>query len=107
VRGLCINPAPPPSGNAILIRSSNNVIAGNYLGSNAAGTAAGPGNGVSGRIAGGAGAADNNRIGGTTSADRNVLSGNALDGIMISGGTGGAANNPLPGNQHRGGPPLH
>jgi hypothetical protein len=98
IRGLVINRAPPPSGNAILVRSSNNVIAGNYLGTNVAGTAAGPGNGVGVRISGGAGAANDNRVGGTTPADRNVLSGNALDGVMISGGSGGAANNVVQGN---------
>jgi CSLREA domain-containing protein len=98
IRGLVINRAPPPSGNAILVRSSNNVIAGNYLGTNVAGTAAGPGNGVGVRISGGAGASSNNRIGGTTSADRNVISANNLDGVMISGGSGGAANNLVQGN---------
>jgi parallel beta-helix repeat protein len=98
IRGLVINRAPPPSGNAILVRSSNNVIAGNYLGTNAAGTAPGSGNGVGVRISGGASAANDNRVGGATAADRNVLSANNLDGVMISGGVGGAANNVVQGN---------
>ena len=98
IRGLVINRTPPPSGNGILVRSSNNVIAGNYLGTNLAGNAAGPGNGVGVRIGDASGATNNNRVGGTTAADRNLLSGNALDGIMIVGGTGGAANNLVQGN---------
>ena len=100
IRGLVINRAPPPSGNAILIQSSNNVVAGNYLGTNVAGTGtpASSGNGVGVRINGGAGAANNNRVGGTTVADRNVISANNVDGIMINGGSGGAANNVVQGN---------
>src|SRR5262249_43981380 len=70
IRGLVINSFT--SGNAIRIQSSNNdVIAGNYLGTNAAGTAA-LGNQVGVYIQIGT----NDRIGGTVAADRNVISGN-------------------------------
>ena len=79
--------------------SSNNVIAGNYLGTNVTGTAA-AGN-VVGVFIGGVTAdpTDNNRVGGTTAADRNVISGNSVDGIQINDGAGGAAaNNVVQGN---------
>ena len=70
-------------GNGILLSSANvfdNTIAGNYIGTNAAGTAAiANANGV--QIAG---AAIDNTIGGTTAAARNVISGNTGTGVSIS-----------------------
>ncbi len=96
IRGLCINRSP---GNAIrMLGSSNNVIAGNFLGTNLAGTAVGPGNVVGVYIGGSATPTNNNLIGGTNPADRNLLSGNLVDGIQINGGSGGAANNLVRGN---------
>jgi hypothetical protein len=99
VRGLIINRAPV-SGIRVL-GSSNNVIAGNVLGTNLA-SAAGLGN-VNGIHLGNSGGnnADNNLIGGTTLADANVISGNTV-GIFIDGGIGGggvkAALNRIQGN---------
>ena len=96
IRGLVINRCP-----LIAIRiagSSNNVIAGNFLGTNLAGTAAGPGNQVGVSIGLSAVATNGNRVGGTAAADRNVISGNTTDGIQINAGSGGAANNVVEGN---------
>lgn len=63
------------------------TIAGCYIGTNAAGTAA-VANGFSGiEIASGA---SGNRIGGSSASDRNVISGNTTQGIYINGsGTNG------------------
>ncbi|HEY6508524.1 MAG TPA: DUF2341 domain-containing protein, partial [Vicinamibacterales bacterium] len=66
--------------------SSNNVVVGNFLGTNATGTAA-KGNLVGVRVS-----TSNNTIGGTTAADRNIISGNTLDGVQISGVNGGTGN---------------
>ena len=83
LRGLIIN----RFGNTgISLESNGNTVAGNYIGINAAGTAASPNalfgvavqNGGSGNI-----------IGGIAATDRNVISGNTADGIIIVGGTGG------------------
>ncbi|MEG3876045.1 DUF4347 domain-containing protein, partial [Microcoleus sp. herbarium7] len=83
LRGLIIN----RFGNTgISLESNGNTVAGNYIGTNAPGTAALPNalfgvavqNGGSGNI-----------IGGIAAADRNVISGNTADGIIIVGGTGG------------------
>ena len=91
VRGLCINRSP---GTAIrLLGTSNNVVAGNFLGTDLAGTAAGTGNQVGVYIGASAVATNDNRIGGTAAADRNVISANTVDGIQINAGSGGAANN--------------
>ncbi|HKE56253.1 MAG TPA: C25 family cysteine peptidase, partial [Pyrinomonadaceae bacterium] len=79
VRGLIINRF---GGNGISIQnagSSGNLIAGNFIGTNAAGTAAST-NGLNGIFISGA---PNNTIGGTTTADRNVISGNTQNGIAI------------------------
>lgn len=70
--------------------SSNNVIRGNYIGTNAAGNAALPNrdNGITVF-------SPSNRIGGTAAGAGNVISGNRADGIRISG----AANNVVEGNR--------
>ena len=61
--------------------TSGNVVAGNYLGLNAAGTAA-VANGWSGvQLFGGA---QGNTIGGPTAAARNVISGNSFQGVLLS-----------------------
>ena len=68
-----------------------NLIEGNYIGTNAGGTAAAA-NGFGIVIASSA----NNTIGGTTAASRNLISGNNFDGINVSGA--GATGNLILGN---------
>jgi hypothetical protein len=69
------------SANIFIEGTNNNTIAGNFIGTNAAGTAA-----VGGRIGVWVyDGAQNNTIGGTTAADRNVISGNSDDGVLLSG----------------------
>jgi hypothetical protein len=64
----------------IMSGSESNVVLGNLIGTNAAGTAA-LGNGLSGvRISNGS---DANTVGGTVAGARNVLSGNENNGIVI------------------------
>ena len=70
---------------------TGNVLLGNYIGTNAAGTAALP-NGFSGINVFTA----NNTIGGTSAAARNVISGNTGFGILIQTNT--ATNNTVQGN---------
>ncbi len=84
VRGLVLNhfDADLFGSTAIRIASSNNLIAGNFIGSNAAGTAA-VHNHAGIRITAGA----NNVIGGTTPAERNVIAGSATPNAP-SGGLG-------------------
>ena len=96
IRGLCINRAP---GSAIrILESSNNVIVGNFIGTDLTGTAA-LGNRVGIYIGGTGVAANGNRIGGVAPPDRNIISGNTPDdGIQINAGTGGAADNIVEGN---------
>jgi parallel beta-helix repeat protein len=61
--------------------TSNNLVEGNYIGTNAAGTAA-LGNGVNGvEIMNGA---SSNTIGGVTSSARNVISGNGGTGVVLT-----------------------
>src|SRR6185436_6007278 len=94
VRGLVIRDftAPYPNGYAIYITSSNNTVAGNYLGTNAAGTAASA-NRV-GVVLEGAGVTGNT-IGGLTASDRNLISGNSASGVSIENGP---SNNVVLGN---------
>ena len=68
---------------AIDINSSdNNLITGNFLGTNTTGmSAAANGSGGIHLLAG----STSNTIGGTSAADRNVISGNALNGIYVQG----------------------
>lgn len=65
------------------VGTEGNVIAGNYIGTNAAGDAALPNTGSGVTVQGCA----NNRIGGTAVAERNLISGNAMDGVNIYSGT--------------------
>jgi hypothetical protein len=59
----------------------NSTIEGNFIGTNAAGTASGPGN-----LQGGVSVCGkNNVVGGTTPAARNVISGNSNAGIAVNG----------------------
>jgi hypothetical protein len=76
------------------LNSSNNVIAGNYIGSlNTAGTSAGAAESNSQGITV---LGDHNTIGGTNALDRNVISGNSVRGIDITGA--GADSNSVLGN---------
>jgi HYR domain/Right handed beta helix region len=99
VRALVINRF---NKNGILIQgggATGNIIAGNYIGVNVAGTT-GLGNGGDGVVL--TQGAQANTIGGTTAADRNVISGNAGAGVAMgrTGPCGGAAgpNNIVAGN---------
>ncbi|MDQ1557736.1 MAG: hypothetical protein QOD32_796, partial [Pyrinomonadaceae bacterium] len=82
-----------------LATGSSNIVAGNYIGTNAAGTSAlGNTNGV--RLEGGA---QSNTIGGTNPADRNLISGNnsasggvARNGVVV--GDAGTSANSIRGN---------
>ncbi len=67
------------------VTGSNNIVQGNYIGTNATGTA-GIGNGaygVSSFISGAGGT--NNQIGGTSAGARNLVSGNQLAGVRLNG----------------------
>jgi hypothetical protein len=67
--------------------TSDNVIQGNFIGTNSAGSSA-LGNGGDGILI--LGGAINNTIGGVTGGSLNLISGNAGDGVLISGaGTSG------------------
>jgi CSLREA domain-containing protein/uncharacterized repeat protein (TIGR01451 family) len=78
IRGLIINRF---GAQGININSSGTTIAGNYIGTNAAGTAGGTGigNAENGVLINSA----SNIIGGTTTADRNVISGNLGSGVVL------------------------
>jgi hypothetical protein len=73
--------------------TSSNTVAGNYIGTNAAGSAAVP-NGTFGVNI--KGSATNNTIGGTTGTSGNVISGNTQSGIAIEGAA--ASGNVVQGN---------
>ncbi len=72
----------------------DNLVAGDYIGTNAAGTAAIPNANDGVAIDSGA---SNNTIGGTTPAAINVISGNATDGVVITGA--GTSANVVEGNE--------
>ena len=81
VRGFVINRFGRDG--IVLTGGGGNTIAGNYIGTNAGGTAD-AGNARYGiRVASG-----NNLVGGTAGADRNVISGNNVDGIYVVGSSG-------------------
>ncbi|MFZ0544834.1 MAG: CSLREA domain-containing protein, partial [Candidatus Promineifilaceae bacterium] len=78
IRGLVIGTFPEQG---IWVKSDDNVIACNYIGIDAAGTADN-GNGNNGvRVDG-----ENNRIGGLAVGERNIISGNDLAGVLLSTG---------------------
>ena len=98
IRGLIINRFQNlAAGTAIrILNSSNNFITGNFLGTDAAGTAASPnrvGIFIQGTLAT---PASGNQIGGTAPGDGNVVSGNTVDGIQVNGT--GANGNSFQGN---------
>lgn len=76
IRGLVINNF---GGDGIEINAANNVIAGNFIGTDVAGTADVGNTGSGVLLTGGT----NNRIGGTAAADRNLISGNNADGVHM------------------------
>jgi Calx-beta domain-containing protein/exosortase sorting signal-containing protein len=80
VRGLVVNRA---FGVAIALTSDGNFVTGNFIGTNPAGTAGGPGNTGDGIFVNGA----NNTIGGFPPADRNVISANGV-GIRVTSVSG-------------------
>jgi uncharacterized repeat protein (TIGR01451 family)/CSLREA domain-containing protein len=83
VQGLVINRFSE-SGISLGGSGGGNTVRGNYLGVNAAGTAA-QGNAIYGvGVLNGA----NNTIGGTAPGDRNVISGNGSNGVQIDGPIG-------------------
>jgi hypothetical protein len=93
IRGLVIQNFA--DGGILIDASSNNTVAGNFIGTNSAGTA-GAGNGNNNfagglRVLADAGGefANNNLIGGVAPADRNVISGNSGQGISLFAFTGG------------------
>jgi uncharacterized repeat protein (TIGR01451 family)/CSLREA domain-containing protein len=87
VRGLVINRFSKAGDEGIDIgpSSSGDVIEGNYIGTDAAGTSA-LGNSYGIVVRGG-----NSTIGGTTVASRNLVSGNTQAGVRIEGGGSGNA----------------
>jgi hypothetical protein len=79
------------AGNGVLIQNgSGNLVQGNFIGTNASGTAALPNSGTGIVIATDAGG---NTVGGTSSAARNIISGNGGDGIDIGTGVGPCSGN--------------
>jgi hypothetical protein len=80
VRGLVINRSHLAAGIS-LSGNSGYVIAGNFIGTNPAGNAAGPGNDGDGIDI----SATNTTIGGLNDADRNLISGNVGSGILCCG----------------------
>lgn len=73
-------------GTPIQILGNNNVIVGNFIGTDVTGTLALPN--LQGVLVNGLG----NRIGGTTPAERNLISGNFDEGMIVSGTPDGPAN---------------
>jgi CSLREA domain-containing protein len=89
VKGLAINRFA--ASGILVLTGGENTIQGNFLGTNAAGTAAAPNaaSGIDVRTAG-------NLIGGAGSGEGNLISGNANFGILL---LGGAAENTIVGNR--------
>jgi parallel beta-helix repeat protein len=77
VRGLIINRF---GGDGIIAASSNNLIAGDFIGTDSTG-ATNLGNGGDGILV----SSSNNTVGGTSAGDRNIISGNRGNGIHFAG----------------------
>jgi parallel beta-helix repeat protein len=77
IRGLSINRF---ASNGVIVSSTNNLVAGNFIGTDPTGTTA-EGNGGDGILV----SDSNNTIGGTSSADRNIISSNTGNGIRFAG----------------------
>ncbi|MEO8290475.1 MAG: post-COAP-1 domain-containing protein [Gaiellaceae bacterium] len=80
IRGFVVNGFPLPFRAILLIDGGGSRIEGNFVGTDASGTAP-AGNGIGIEVLN----SDDNVIGGTTVAARNVVSGNADDAIRIVG----------------------
>ena len=94
IRGLVINPTRD-IGIFLNTGSNGSTIAGNFMGTNAAGTAAARANSLAVAVLI---FSSNNVIGGTTPAARNLLSGNA-NGVNVGGvGSPNPSNNVIQGN---------
>jgi CSLREA domain-containing protein len=92
VRGLVINRF---NGHGIRLASAGgNTVAGNFIGTNAAGTAAQANSGLSSGVF--IDSSPNNNVGGTTAAERNLISGNSDSGVRLDGQ--GATGNRVLGN---------
>ena len=74
------------NGISICCNAKNNLVQGNFIGTDATGTVAVP-NAVNGVDINGAGANDNT-VGGSTSAARNIISGNVVMGVAIGNTSG-------------------
>ena len=85
VRGLVINRFA--GAGLSLATAGQNLVEGNFIGTNAAGTAAAP-NGEGVRINAPTSTGGGNVIGGTTPAARNVISGNGGVGLNVQGSAG-------------------
>ncbi len=84
VRGLAINDFP---GRGVVVQAASNIVEGNHIGTNLAGSAikANDGAGISIEAVGGS------TIGGVTAPAANVISGNGGSGIVV-GGVGASSN---------------
>ncbi len=92
IEGLAINRF---SLNGIELQGGGDTIAGNFVGTNPAGTAAEPNQNDGIHISN----SNSSIIGGTTPAARNIASGNQIDGIHVVGSTGSpATGNTIEGN---------
>jgi hypothetical protein len=81
VRGLVIGGF---AGSGIVLSGGgNNVVAGNYIGTDATGEVA-----LANSLDGVRVLSSSNLIGGSAAADRNVISGNAMNGVLISAASG-------------------
>jgi len=89
-----INPPVQPFDHGVVLNgtgATGNIVAGNFIGPRADGTAGFPNAGAGVLISGGA---SNNTIGGSRAVDRNVISGNSASGVAL----GGASGNVIQGN---------
>src|SRR5439155_18456720 len=75
--------------------ANNNLVQGNFIGTNPAGRAAFANTGSGVNISGGAQA---NTVGGTTAGARNVISGNTGDGVLIGSPGTSTTSNLMQGN---------
>jgi trimeric autotransporter adhesin len=92
IRGLTINNFSAINSAAIRISGgSNNIIAGNLIGTNSSGTSASA-NTIGVQISGSSG----NTVGGTSEADRNIISGNLNTGVRVD--SDGSSGNSVIGN---------
>ena len=89
------------SAQGIFIDTNNVTITGNYVGTNATGSAGAGNSGDGVAIFSGTSvaSANSNTIGGTTASDRNIISGNGGNGIGLTAQVGGnTSNNVIAGN---------